>query len=103
MKFVIGRKLQMTQVFNEDGVVQPVTVVALEPLEVALCRTDDRDGYEAVQVQYGDGKKQGRKKEFRGDASAYEAGQSVDSAAVFTPGDVVRVSAHSKGKVFREW
>ena len=101
MKFVVGRKLQMTQLFGEDGVVQPVTAVALEPLEVALCRSTDRDGYEAVQVQYGDSKKKKRYMEFRGDASAYEAGQTVDSAGVFNPGDVVRVCARSKGKGFQ--
>ena len=56
MKFVLGRKLQMTQLFDENGIVQPVTVVALEPLEVSLCRTHERDGYEAVQVRYGDGR-----------------------------------------------
>ncbi len=101
MKFALGRKLQMTQLFDEDGMVQPVTVVALEPLEVSMCRTTDRDGYEAVQVRYGDGKQQQRKKEFRGDSSAYEVGKPVDSAEAFSPGDVVRVSATSKGKGFQ--
>ena len=101
MKFVIGRKLQTTQLFNEDGIVQPVTVVALEPLEVAMVRNDERDGYDAVQVQYGDEKSTRHKKEFRGDTSSYEVGQSIDGAAVFSPGDVVRVSARSKGKGFQ--
>ena len=101
MKFVLGRKLQMTQLFNENGIVQPVTVIALEPLEVSLCRTHERDGYEAVQVQYGGGDKKRQRKEFRGDASSYEAGSSIDSTEVFSPGDVVRVSARSKGKGFQ--
>ena len=101
MKFVLGRKLQMTQLFDENGVVRPVTVVALEPLEVSLCRTDERDGYEAVQVQYGDGKKKQQRKEFRGDTSSYKVGESIHSVEVFSPGDVVRVSAQSKGKGFQ--
>lgn len=100
MKFVLGRKLQMTQLFDENGVVRPVTVVALEPLEVSLCRTHERDGYEAVQVQYGNGDKN-KRNEFRGDISSYEVGASIDSADVFNPGDVVRVSARSKGKGFQ--
>ncbi|MCY4577034.1 MAG: 50S ribosomal protein L3 [Candidatus Kaiserbacteria bacterium] len=99
MKFVLGRKLQMTQLFDENGIVRPVTVVALEPLEVSLCRTDTRDGYEAVQVQYGDDKQ--RRKEFRGAVTTHEVGKSIDSAEVFSPGDVVRVSARSKGKGFQ--
>ena len=90
----------MTQLFNENGIVQPVTVVALEPLEVSLHRTQERDGYEAVQVRYGGGKDNKRRKEFRGDVSAYEVGASIDGTEVFSPGDVVRVSAHSKGKGF---
>ena len=99
MKFVLGRKLQMTQMFNENGVVQPVTVVALEPMEVSLVRDAERDGYEAVQVQYG--KSKNNRKEFRGSVEGYTTGASVDSVGVFHPGDAVRVSARSKGKGFQ--
>lgn len=91
----------MTQLFDENGVVRPVTVVALEPLEVSQCRTVDQDGYEAVQVQYGDSGKKQRRKEFRGDTSSYTAGESIESVEVFSPGDVVCVSAQSKGKGFQ--
>lgn len=99
MKFVIGRKLQMTQLFDENGIVKPVTVVALEPLTVSMFRNNDRDGYEAVQVAWGDKKK--RKKEFRGSVEGFKEGDSIDSAGVFVPGDVVRVSSTSKGKGFQ--
>ena len=58
MKFALGRKLQMTQLFDENGVVHPVTAVMLEPLKVTLLRTKERDGYDAVQVQYGKQKKE---------------------------------------------
>ena len=47
------------------------------------------------------GDKKQQRKEFRGDTSAYEVGKSIDSAEVFNPGDVVRVSATSKGKGFQ--
>ena len=98
---MLGRKLQMTQLFDENGVVRPVTVVALEPLEVSQFRTTERDGYEAVQVQYGDSKKKQRRREFRGDSSSFKAGERIQGADVFSPGDVVRVSAQSKGKGFQ--
>ena len=99
MKFVIGRKLQMTQLFDENGIVKPVTAVALEPLAVSMCRSREKDGYEAVQVSYGE---KGKKNiEFRGDASGYEAGKTINGSEVFNPGDVVRVSATSKGKGFQ--
>ena len=91
----------MTQLFDEDGVVRPVTVVSLEPLVVTLLRSGKRDGYEAVQVGCGDEKKSRNCKEFRGDSSGYEVGASVDSAGTFSAGDVVRVCATSKGKGFQ--
>ena len=99
MKFVIGRKLQMTQLFDENGIVKPVTAVALEPLAIGVCRSKEKDGYSAVQVKYGE--KNIKRKEFRGDTSGYEEGKSIDSTEVFGPGDVVRVSATSKGKGFQ--
>ena len=101
MKFIIGRKLQMTQLFDDDGVVQPVTVISLEPLSVSLLRTGEKDGYDAVQVSYARSKKQTASKEFRGDTSGYEPKQDITCADVFGPGDVVRVSAAAKGKGFQ--
>lgn len=116
MKFALGRKLQMTQLFDENGVVHPVTAVMLEPLKVTLLRTKDRDGYDAVQVQYGKQKKEqtaaeGKKKvshksvmknrkEFRVPGE-HTVGDQVGAIATFDAGDVVRVSATSKGKGFQ--
>ena len=96
MKFVVGRKLQMTQLFDEEGVVCPVTAVALEPLQVTLLRTADRDGYDAVQVRCADR----YSKEFRG-TGEHTVGETIDVSSVFDPGDVVRVRATSKGKGFQ--
>ena len=91
----------MTQLFDEDGVIRPVTVISFEPLTVSLLRTNDRDGYSAVQVAYARSKKRMNQKEFRGDTSGYEPNQSIAGADVFGPGDVVQVSAESKGKGFQ--
>lgn len=101
MKFIIGRKLQMTQLFDDNGVVQPVTVISLEPLSVSLLRSEEKDGYGAVQVSYPQSKKRSGHQEFRGDTSGYEVNQTIESADVFDPGDVVRVSAKAKGKGFQ--
>ena len=99
MKFVIGRKLQMTQLFDGNGVVYPVTAIALEPLTVTMIRTADRDKYEAVQVGYGaTGKK---RKEFRTNSTEYAVGNTITPTEVFDVGDIVRVSATSKGKGFQ--
>ena len=102
MKFVIGTKLQMTQMFDEEGIVHPVTIVGLEPLKVSIVRTDEKDGYGAVQVGYrGSMDKPKKHKEFKGSAEGYEVGKDIDSTEVFEPGDVVSVRSVSKGKGFQ--
>ncbi len=118
MKFILGKKLGMTQVFEEDGKVVPVTVVEVEPNVVVQVRTKEKDGYEAVQVgtgtkkikninkpQKGHYKDLGNfkvLKEFRivetgGDD--LKVGDKFD-ASVFVIGDKVRVTGMSKGKGF---
>ncbi len=89
---VIGRKVGMTQVFAEDGTMVPVSVVAVEPNTVTLLRTEERDGYTAVQVGAGTARvttkpRAGQLKdlpkvrdvrEFRvDDLSGYEVGQTL--------------------------
>ena len=101
MKFVIGKKLQMTQIFDEEGVVHPVTVIGLEPLKVSMIRNTERDGYESVQVGYREKKEKFNKhKEFRGSSEGFEDGMTINPTDVFSIGDVVKVSAISKGKGF---
>lgn len=51
---LLGKKVGMTQVYNDDGVIVPVTVIEAGPCVVTQVRTSDRDGYEAVQVGFGD-------------------------------------------------
>lgn len=115
MKFILGRKLNMTQVFDKDGVVWPATVVEATPVVVTQVKTPKSDGYSAVQIGSGEKKLeklnkalQGHLKntggfsilrEFRTDA-AMNVGDKID-LSVFAEGDVVEVSSISKGKGFQ--
>jgi large subunit ribosomal protein L3 len=114
----LGRKIGMTQVFGETGEVIPVTVLEVGPCVVTQVRTRDRDGYEAVQVGYGDARPKsltrpeaghlkgaGRLvrhlREFKADdLSEHEVGQ-VLTADVFAAGDLVDVTGTSKGRGFQ--
>lgn len=117
MKFIIGTKKGMTQVFDADGRVHPVTVIAAPKNTVTQVKTADADGYEAVQVGYGTRKEKNVNKaqkpkglfsgfkEFRLPAEAlakagFESGSAIDVSA-FAEGDTVTVSATSKGKGFQ--
>jgi large subunit ribosomal protein L3 len=111
---LIGRKVGMTQVFEEDGTMVPVSVVAVEPNTVTLLRTVERDGYTAVQVGAGKARRLSKPRlgqlkdlprvrdvrEFRvEDVSAYAVGQTLD-VSLFEAGDAVDISGVSKGKGF---
>lgn len=113
MKFILGTKKGMTQVFDADGVVHPVTVLALEKTVVTQVKSKETDGYTAVQVGYGEQKEfrinKAQKpkgnvrglKEFRmDDVSAFTVGNEV-LATDFKEGEKVQVSAISKGKGFQ--
>ncbi len=106
-------KKGMTQVFDTEGVVHPVTVVAAPPVTVTQIKTAGVDGYTAVQVGYGTQKparvKNPQKakgnfkgfKEFRvSDPTQFTVGSTID-ANVFAEGDVVQVSGTTKGKGFQ--
>lgn len=95
MKFIIGRKQNMTQIFTDNGTVVPVTVIAASPVTVTQLRTKDRDGYEAVQVAQGK-----TKKEFIAPGSEVKVGDEIN-VGTFAEGDVVTVSGISKGKGFQ--
>jgi large subunit ribosomal protein L3 len=110
---LIGRKVGMTQVFQDDGTMVAVSVVAIQPNTVTRLRTPERDGYTAVQLgtevvakltrpETGQLKDLPRVKtirEFRvDDAGSYEVGQTVNLGDVFTVGDEVDVTGVSKGK-----
>lgn len=118
-KAIIGKKIGMTQIFDEKGKVVPVTVVEAGPCVVVQKKTLENDGYEAIQVGFeeireklvnkprkGQFAKAGvtarrTLKEFRlDDISQYEVGNEI-KADVFEAGEKVDVSAVSKGKGFQ--
>jgi len=119
MKGILGRKVGMTQIFDEKGNVIPVTVIEAGPCWVTQVRTAERDGYVAIQLGFGETKPkrltQGQighlkrnnlaplryLREFRiknGDVDVQE-GQQI-KADVFTPGERVDVIGTSKGRGF---
>ena len=112
---LIGRKIGMTQVFQPDGTMVAVSVLAVAPNTVTRLRTPDRDGYTAVQLgtdekkkltkpeagQLGDLPSLGTIREFRmDDISGYEVGQTLAVGDVFAEGDLVDITGVSKGKGF---
>ncbi len=113
---LIGRKLGMTQIFDEQGLARPVTVIEAGPCVVTQVRTAEKDGYEAVQLGFGIAKKlnkpeQGHVKESghlvktlrevkADDYAAIEVGQ-VFSADTFSEGEIVDVTGTSKGRGFQ--
>lgn len=116
MKFILGEKQHMTQVFNEDGSVVPVTVIKAGPVTVTQIKTLETDGYDAVQVGYGEQKESRVSKAVLGhtktpfrvlkevrvaeDAIDVAAGDTID-VSVFEAGDKVKAIAVSKGKGFQ--
>ncbi|KKW65792.1 50S ribosomal protein L3 [Mycolicibacterium elephantis] len=119
-KGILGTKLGMTQVFDENNRVVPVTVVKAGPNVVTRIRTPERDGYSAVQLAYGEINPRKVNKPLKGqyeaagvnprrhlaelrlddDATAeYEVGQEL-TAEIFTDGSYVDVTGTSKGKGF---
>src|SRR3712207_3858760 len=118
MPALLGKKIGMTQVFQEDGRVERVTVVEAGPCHVTGIRTFDRDGYEAVQLAFGettekrltkaerghlkkaDAPALKHVKEFRDEAGELQVGETV-TVEVFEKGQKVKVSAVAKGKGFQ--
>ncbi|MFI3141683.1 MAG: 50S ribosomal protein L3 [Clostridia bacterium] len=115
-KGLIGRKVGMTQIFNEAGKVVPVTVVALGPCAITQIKTMENDGYEAIQIGFEDKKLNRVSKPMKGhfdkadvapkkvlkefrldDISSYKAGDIL-KADVFAAGEKVDVVGTSKGK-----
>ncbi len=117
-KAIVGEKVGMTQLWDDQNRIIPVTVVRVEPCRVVQVKTTDNDGYTAVQVTYGErdaaklsqpkaghyakGAVQPGKRlvELRlDDVSEFEPGQGID-VDTFSAGELVDVTAVSKGKGF---
>jgi len=110
MKFILGKKLQMVQIFDEKGDVVPVTLIEAGPCYVTQIETKEKNGYEAIQIGFEKLKAKKIKKtqkqkpfrylgEFKGDISKYKIGQKID-VSLFQEGDKVKISGISKGKGF---
>jgi large subunit ribosomal protein L3 len=118
MPAILAKKLGMTQLFQEDGSVERVTVLEAGPCPVTGIRTFDRDGYEAVQLAFGASKEKHltkpeighlkkagappmrHVKEFRDEAGELTVGETVTVEA-FEVGQTVKISGVSKGKGFQ--
>lgn len=117
-KAILGTKLGMTQVFMADGTMIPVTVIQAGPCDVVQTKCVDTDGYDAIQVGFGEKRERLFNKPLKGhfakakvtprrylrefrfeDAASYEVGQ-VLKADIFAEGDKIDVSGISKGKGF---
>jgi len=119
MTGLIGRKLGMTQVYNPEGNVIPVTVIETGPCVVVQKKETAKDGYNALQVGFGSKKAQRVNKALKGhmakagkgafevlkefrldDVSQYEIGQEIKAAELFKAGDRIDVAGTSKGHGF---
>ena len=115
MKFILAKKIEMSQVFGDDGKVRPVTWLEAGPVFITQKKSAEKDGYVSVQVGFGAKKEKNIKKpqkklgnfaifkEFKpltSGVSLPEVGDKID-VSVFTEGDAVNVSGTSKGKGFQ--
>lgn len=114
MKYLLGEKLGMAQIFDKDGNVVPVTLVRAESNTVTAVKTLERDGYSAVQVGHGKEKRPSKAvaghlkglsnfktiKEYRVSEHGLERGAAID-VSIFTAGEKVKVTGVSKSKGFQ--
>ncbi len=112
MNFILGRKIEMSQVFDDNGNIVPVTLVEAGPCKVLQLKTEEKDGYNSVQIGYEEIKKESKIKksaknknfkhikEFPGEEGKYSEGDIID-VSIFKEGDKVVVSGISKGKGFQ--
>lgn len=123
MKFILGTKKNMTQVFDEKGLVKPVTILEIGPMVVTQVKTKEKDGYHAVQVGFGEKKEKNINKALKGHfkgagnfrhvkefrladekdikaAAAIKVGDKIE-ISTFKEGDSVTVCSISKGKGFQ--
>jgi large subunit ribosomal protein L3 len=120
MKFILGTKERMTQVFDAQGFAHPVTILRVTPAKITQVKNMEKDGYEAVQIASGEQKSHRVTKaqkghqggafknvvEFRprtgmNESVADLAKDATLDVSIFTAGDVITVSAISKGKGFQ--
>jgi len=110
---IIGKKIGMTQLFMESGECVPATAIQAGPCVVTQVKTQDKDGYEAVQLGFGESKRLSKAEkghvgengsfptlhEFRAPAGTAELGERID-VSMLAPGDALKVTGKSKGRGF---
>lgn len=117
MKYILGTKEQMTQIFNEEGMVIPATIISVPDAVITQLKTVERDGYNAVQIASGERNKRNINKaqqghfagkgdfrsvcEFRTDDIEGKKEGDTISVDTFAVGDIVTISGVSKGKGFQ--
>ena len=112
-KFILGEKIEMSQLFDEKGKCVPITLIKCGPCYILQKKTKEKDGYEAIQIGFkkiekkNKIKKTSKGKEFKyireqritGDEQ-YKVGDKIETS-VFKEGDMVKISGISKGKGFQ--
>lgn len=116
---IVGQKLGMTQIFDDNAQARPVTVIKAGPVRVVQVKTPDRDGYSAVQIAFGEAKSNRVNQPTKGhyakagvaparalleirlpDTTPFELGQEIKVEEVFSAGQRIDVTGTSKGKGF---
>jgi large subunit ribosomal protein L3 len=116
MKSLLGTKIGMTQIISKDGVMVPVTLISASPMIVTQLKTDDSDGYTAIQVAYGEGKNlskavaghtkpSGATPKYIREIRLTELPENISigdafDVTSFSIGDIVNATGTSKGKGF---
>lgn len=117
MKYILGTKEKMTQIFTEDGKVVPATVVKADPITVTQIKTLEKDGYKAVQFGFGERKEKNISKPLKGhikdlgnfsDLKEFRTEEETDlkvgdklTVESFEDGDAIETTSISKGKGFQ--
>jgi len=109
MKFILGQKIEMSQIFGEKGEIIPVTLIEAGPCKVLEQKTEDKNGYTATKIGFINKEKKIPKKtakgnfryvkEFRG-GKDYKKGDEIN-VSIFEQGDKIKISGISKGKGFQ--
>jgi len=112
MPFILGKKIKMSQIFDEDGKVIPVTLIQAGPCFITQIKQKEKDGYNALQIGFEKKKKPkktDKNKEFhylkevrngKDEKSELKVGDKID-VSIFKEGDKVEISGISKGKGFQ--
>lgn len=115
-KFILGKKIEMNQIFEKDGTVVPVTIIEAGPCRIIQVKTEKKEGYNSIQIGFGQKKKIKKPlkghlkdlgnfrylKEFRVDDDSiknFKIGDEIN-VNVFQKGDILKISGVSKGKGF---